>query len=77
MVTIDKEDYTITLDLSTLVCPECGSSNFKFQVTSENTYTDATVYHTSENEKTTVLGLTCIDCKCGYSFEINLSKEEK
>ena len=77
MVTIDKEYSSIKLDLSTLVCPECGSSNFKFQVTAEDTYTDATVYHTSENEKTTVLGLDCIDCKSGYSFEINLSKEEK
>ena len=77
MIKVSKEDYRIEVDLSALVCPECGSSNFKFQVTAEDTYTDATVYHTSENEKTTVLGLDCIDCKSGYSFEINLSKEEK
>ena len=77
MITINKEFSSIKLDLSTLVCTQCGSSNFKFQVTAEDTYTDTTVYHTSDDYKQTILGLDCIDCNCGYSFEINLSKEEK
>lgn len=81
MVTIDK-DFNIKLDLSTIVCTKCGSSNFKFQVTdgwgdATTRVTDATVYNTTDDYKQTVLGLDCIDCKCGYALNINLNGEEK
>ena len=78
MIKVSKEDYRIEVDLSDIICPDCGSKDFKFQsiIYTDNTQ-DAVVYATTDNLKTAYMGLDCKSCKSRFSLDLNLSKEEK
>ena len=73
MIKVDKNFSSITVDLKPLVCAECGSEEFKYQLNDNKYIEDAAVYRTTEDAKVVTLGLDCCQCGCGYSLDLILN----
>jgi hypothetical protein len=73
MITVSKEDYSVEVNLKPLVCAECGSEDFKYQLNDNKYIEDAALYRTTEDAKVVTLGLDCCQCGCVYSLDLILN----
>lgn len=73
MIQVNKSDYSIAVDLKSLICSDCGDNDFNFQMDKEG---EVVVYDTQNKGRDVILGVDCLNCKCGFSLELKLPREE-
>jgi len=66
---IKYENTNFHIDLNIpIVCPECGKNDFYFQTINQ----EAEIFATTPDFKTTHMGVTCANCKAGFTLNLNL-----
>ena len=70
-VTADNKAAEVNIQMN-IGCPECGSMKFKFQTEKVGIAGDVAIDSPYADNNLAVLGLDCVGCGFGYSFNIKV-----